>query len=538
MQSLRPRLSALSTQLRQCRRLAQALCFILLGFTFTLATANNLKPEQAFRLKLVRTSHHYTLQWNIAHGYHLYRQHMQVKPAANSNLKLGAINWPMGIEAYNNILGSFELYTGTISIPLPLSNSQRINARSQIIVSYQGCYGTTFCYPPITKLVNLNSLQISDLNTGAQLNTNQTTKQHTMVGNRFSTMLFNQHTGINIIIFLGLGILLAFTPCVLPMIPILASIIIGQKRSSTRRAFMLSATYVLSAAAAFAAAGAITALAGNSVQTFLQNPLVSIFMALLFILLALSLFGLFELQLPAFLRERIERRNQLQQGGSYLGTAMMGVLSTLVVSPCISAPLAGALIYISLSGNVILGASSLFALGLGMGIPLLLIGTLGGKFMPKSGKFMQSIKIIFGVIMLGLAGWMVMRALPSSHNTSSANYVVTSTPQLEPLLTQAQQKKQAVIIDYYASWCIACHELEAKTFSDQHVRAKLSKIMFIRADVTANNQQTRALQRRFQVFAPPTIIFIKKNGQRVPHATIYGYVPAHVFLKSIAMIKI
>lgn len=237
------------------------------------------------------------------------------------------------------------------------------------------------------------------------------------------------------------------------------------------------------------------------------------------------------------MRQRINRQLQNQRGGTYLGTAMMGVLSSLIVSPCISAPLAGALIFISRSGDVLLGVASLFSLGLGMGLPLLVIGTLGGKLLIKTGRFMQFIKIGFGVVMLALAGWMVLRAYPSlMRGVTVKSNVVQSTAQLDALLTQAKQKHQGVVIDYFADWCLACQELDRKTLQSKPVQQGLRAVLLIRADLTANDQQTKALAARYQVFAPPTIIFIDQQGRQVHDATLYGYVRPPVFMQSLAMI--
>jgi thiol:disulfide interchange protein DsbD len=283
--------------------------------------------------------------------------------------------------------------------------------------AYQGCSSQGFCYPPVKQAIQVNLAQITGPTDLADHITMLDSHPSSVPLSKqdYATRLFTgHHFGFVLLGFLGLGLLLAFTPCVLPMVPILSSIIVGYGNDiGTRKAFLLSLAYVLGMAMAYAAAGVVVALAGSSMQVALQKPEVIGLFSGCFVLLALSLFGLYDLRLPNKLQQRIASWSHRHVGGTYAGVFIMGVFSTLVVSPCVSAPLVGVLTYIANSGNVVLGGSALLAMGLGMGIPLLLVGTTAGKLLPKSGAWMDQVKHVFGLLMLAMAIWMVSRIIPA-----------------------------------------------------------------------------------------------------------------------------
>lgn len=495
-------------------------------FAITTASANQnsiLPADKAFALTATPFTAGVMLNWNMPPGYHLYKSSIKITTPANSKLELDSINMPIGIAKQDKLLGNYSIYTNALKLIVPFTAGLPSKSGAILNISYQGCFKSTYCFPPIHKQINIT--------TNSNL-TISTITEPTAAPNTIKSLFANKNIFAIAASFLFFGILLAFTPCVLPMIPILSSIIIGQQNTSAKKAFVLSLIYVLSAALAFAVAGYITALAGHSVQEFLQNKWVIIFMAFVFIALALSLFGLYDLQLPNFIHEKITRASNKQSGGTYLGTAIMGALSSLIVSPCISAPLVGALVYISTTGDVIIGATALFALGLGMGIPLIVVGTFCGKYIIKAGSWMRSIKIIFGIIMLGLAAFMLTRLLPSKAATDGFT-VVYNASELNQQLLRAEHENKPAIVDYYATWCRACKELEHKTLNNSGVRQKLKNFVLIRADVSKNNSNTKKMQQRFGVFAPPTIIFISANGKTLHANTIYGFVNAKKFTRSI-----
>jgi thiol:disulfide interchange protein DsbD len=353
------------------------------------------------------------IHWQMPASYYLYKNKVTVTATPVNNVAIGPINYPAGEPRHDLLHGNFEAYIGQLTLLVPLlATSGQLNLQ----INYQGCSSAGFCYTPTKKQLTAN---VADLRPGQAISLDvaippATTASTTDVS--YATqLLMGQHYFWMILSFLFLGLLLAFTPCVLPMVPILSSIIVGSgHKLSTRKAFSLSLTYVLGMAGAYAVAGMIVALAGKSVQIALQKPWVIAFFSLLFILLALSLFGLFELRMPRRLQQRLTNRTNKITSGTYAGAFVMGVFSTLIVSPCVSAPLVGVLAYIANSGDVFLGAVALLSLGLGMGIPLLLLGASAGKLLPKAGKWMETVKHIMGFMMLALAVWILSRILPGS----------------------------------------------------------------------------------------------------------------------------
>ena len=343
------------------------------------------------------------LHWKIKGDAYLYRSNFSFKIATPKHAKLSTIKLPLGQWKTDNIWGKHQIYTKQVTIEVPIIGVSNNNVT--LLATYQGCSEDGYCYSPTTHKVFAN-FAANTLST--DFVTSLTPLQHIKE-------LFTQGNFLVIVLsFLGFGLLLAFTPCVLPMIPILTSLIAGQENLNTSKAFWLSFTYVLSMALTYAIAGIIVSLAGSNIQALMQNSVVLAVFSLLFVLLALSLFGLYELRMPQFVQERLTNLSGKQATGSFAGVAMMGILATLIVSPCVTPPLIGALAYIGKSGNIILGGSALFALGLGMGIPLLIAGTLGGKFLPKAGAWMVGVQKFFGIIMLGVAVWLIERILPGS----------------------------------------------------------------------------------------------------------------------------
>ena len=283
-----------------------------------------------------------------------------------------------------------------------------------LTVHYQGCSETfNICYPPTKKIIELvlpasNTSLVDKANTQVLSSTPLLSEQ-----DRLAQSLANDNLFTILISFFGLGLLLAFTPCVFPMIPILSSIIVGEgKDITTRRAFILSLVYVLAMSLTYTVAGLLTGLLGANLQTMLQNPWVISSFSALFVVLSLSMFGLYELQLPQGIQDRLHRISHNQTGGKLVGVALMGLLSGLIVGPCLAPPLAGALVFIGQQGDPLLGASALFSLSMGMGIPLLVIGTSAGSLLPKAGPWMDGIKSVFGVLMIALAIWLLERIIP------------------------------------------------------------------------------------------------------------------------------
>ncbi|HLB58138.1 MAG TPA: protein-disulfide reductase DsbD [Gammaproteobacteria bacterium] len=393
--------------------MAKIVFSIFLSILFSLVYAKEIQPlppEQAFVFSTyLKQNNELIVQWQIAPGYYLYRNQLNFTLAPTSQVKLGKIILPEGKRKSDSLHGNYQAYVGTLRVTLPLIHKGVLN----LGIAYQGCSMQGFCYSPINKNLEINLVK---------LRAPQDVSRYLIVTDAAFVPLSSEEKTENIfagrsvwmiaLTFLGIGLLLAFTPCVLPMLPILSAIIVDHsKRQSPYKSFSLSLAYVVGMAVTYAIAGVIVALLGRHIQTEFQRPWVIIVLSALFILLAFSLFGLYELQLPARWRTRLTHLSHPLKGGNYFSVFLMGSLSSLIVSPCVSAPLVGVLAYIAQTGNIVLGASALLALGIGIGIPLLLIGASAGKILPKAGSWMQAVEKLFGILMLGVAISLLSRIL-------------------------------------------------------------------------------------------------------------------------------
>ena len=352
-------------------------------------------------------------RFTVAPGNYLYRDKIRFEISGTQPIQILPFELPKGKNKIDEVFGPTDVFFHDIDIQLPLDrNPQQQNIL--LTVYYQGCSETfNICYPPTKKIVEL-VLPTSDIRSTGKVNTQVlSSSQSLSEQDRLAQSLANDNLFTILISFFGLGLLLAFTPCVFPMIPILSSIIVGEgKDITTRRAFVLSLVYVLAMSLTYTVAGLLTGLLGANLQTMLQNPWVISSFSALFVVLSLSMFGLYELQLPQGIQDRLHQISHNQTGGKLAGVALMGLLSGLIVGPCLAPPLAGALVFIGQQGDPILGASALFSLSMGMGIPLLIIGTSAGSLLPKAGPWMDGIKSVFGVLMIALAIWLLERIIP------------------------------------------------------------------------------------------------------------------------------
>lgn len=400
----------------------------------TSSYADTKKPitmDEAFQFTATaRDAETFVAHFKIRPGYYLYKNHMKFRLEKPEQGKLSAPILPVGLKKHVEDLGVFEVYTDVVQIGVPFKAKPGTNS-VELVATYQGCADDGYCYPPTSKLVHL------DLKTGLGKFVSGKTVPTEMEEIPIEpdkddiTSIFTDKKMISVLLtFFGFGLLLAFTPCVLPMIPILSSIIVGQKEKlKTSHAFFLSLIYVLSMSITYAAAGILVGYVGSSVQVMFQQPWIIVLSSLIFVGMALSLFGFYELRLPASIQNKITNLSNKQRGGTYLGVAIMGCLATLIVSPCVTPALVGALGYIGESGDSFLGGAALFCLGLGMGAPLIAIGTAGGKILPKAGNWMNSVSKFVGVIMLAMAIWMLDRILPGQYTMAlwAALLIVTAT---------------------------------------------------------------------------------------------------------------
>ncbi|MGI9275666.1 MAG: protein-disulfide reductase DsbD [Endozoicomonas sp.] len=373
----------------------------------TAASQTFIPVEEAFQINGRIVDDQAIIELTVTPGHYLYRDRFQFK-AVNSETILGAPVYPKGVEKYDyNFEKNLEVFTEDMAVRMPIQISSSL---PEIEVRFQGCAEAGLCYPPHT--VTLPLISDSSHPETPPDSTETINDVNAPPGNSFQETIADSGLLTALLLFFLAGAGLTFTPCVLPMIPILSSILAGTSSSRQSRILALTLTYILSMSITFAAAGTLMGLfgAGLNLQAKLQSPWLIGPFAALFVLLSLSMFGLYELQLPQKLRDRLG--NMGHQGGSLSGAALMGVLSALVVSPCVSAPLAGALIYISTTGDAIYGGLSLFALGLGMGLPLLAVGIGGRQLLPKAGSWMDNVKIFFGFTLLAIAIWMLERIIP------------------------------------------------------------------------------------------------------------------------------
>ena len=392
-------------------------------------TLSPIPPDQAFAFSAtVINNHTLQLAWQIAAGYYLYQEGISYEILSPNNAYLSDALLPKPVLKTGVNAEQYAVYDTSFTINLPVSMPKA--GPLSLDVNYQGCSSSGYCYPPQAKRISVDLRRVGSSHTGIDITPTlapapfaipkiaaASVKRVTNTQDQVTQLLVTHNIFIVLVSFLGFGLLLAFTPCVLPMIPILSSIIVGRKQAmSAAKAFRISGVYVLSMATTYAVAGVLAGLAGSTLQATLQNPWVLASCSAVFVLLALSLFGLYEIQIPAALQRRFSLLSQRQQGGHYIGVVIMGCLATLIVSPCITPALIGALVYISQTGNAVLGGTALFALGVGMGIPLILLATFGGQLLPKAGAWMNTVKAGFGVLMLGVALGLIGRLLAGPLN--------------------------------------------------------------------------------------------------------------------------
>lgn len=535
----------------------------------------------------------------IAESYYLYRDKIKAR-LVDGEARLGELQTPSGKMKEDPIFGQVEVYYGQAEASLPLYD---VKGQVTVEFEYQGCADAGVCYPPQTKRVQIDGDKFGAAKASAP--SAGVDRADMSESDRITDTLMNANLWVVVLTFFVFGLLLSFTPCVFPMIPILSSIIVGQggKELSTKRAFTMSLVFVLAMAVAYTIAGVLAGIFGANLQAAFQNPWILGSFALVFVLLALSMFGFYELQLPSALQSKITNISNKQQGGSLTGVAIMGFLSALIVGPCVAPPLAGALIYIGQTGDALLGGLALFAMSIGMGVPLLLLGTSAGKLLPRAGAWMNTVKAVFGVLLLAVALWLADRIMPNWLSLiawaalliASAIYMGALEPVgdksswhklwkamglgmlvygivliigvsggsrdlLQPLkvfqggsgsAAQAEAKLnfekinsldelqarigqgQPVMLDFYADWCVSCIEMERFTFSDPSVQAALKGVTLLKADVTANNEDHKALMKELGIVGPPAILFYDAKGNEQRGQRVVGFQNADKFTDTI-----
>ncbi|MDN5098989.1 protein-disulfide reductase DsbD [Aliarcobacter butzleri] len=563
------------------------LLLILFIYSFSLELGNKvLEPEEAFKVKFIKNEDSLNIKLELGKDIYLYHDKLQINILKPQKIEITKeLNIPKPVNYQEFIVHFDDL---NLTIPYDFLKSKVDSKEFEIELKFQGCSKAGLCYAPMSqKQVLMFGTNIENKNTNLE-NLNET--------DSIVNSLKEKNILLVLVTFFGFGLLLSLTPCVFPMIPILSSIIVGASKNQTMtasRGFFLSLVYVLSMSIAYTVAGVIAGIFGANLQVALQNPYVLVIFALIFVALAFSMFGYFEIRLPQAIQNRVNKTTDGKEKQGILGIAIMGFLSALIVGPCVAPPLAGALVYIGQTGDAILGGLALFVMSLGMGVPLLLIGLGAGKFIPKPGGWMESITRIFGIVMLGVAIWLLDRVLDASiiiylwallllgsaiylkiyqHLLAQLITVVIfilgivlfvgaisgATNPLNPLekftsskMTRVSDEKlifkkikniqelelaiknsnKPVMLDFWASWCVSCKELEEITFQDEQVINKLQEFTLLKADVTENNDEDKALQKKFGVVGPPALIFWDKDKNEIQASRIIGYKNPKDFLE-------
>ena len=570
-----------------------------------------LPVDQAFVFDFDQQGSTLFVGWDIAPDYYLYKKKIEII-AKGANIQVGDSGSGEIIE--DEFFGKTEVFFNSASIISKLGN---VTEDAVVKVRYQGCAKAGLCYPPEVISIPLSVIsgeQIKNVDqnsatdkaataqsTFAALNepaTEPTTNSDDAEKElTFTEQLASQGLITNLLIFFVVGVGLAFTPCVFPMFPILSSLIAGQQNLSTKKAFALSFVYIQGMAVTYAALGLVVAALGGQVQGYLQHPFVLVSFSLLFVLLAMSMFGWYEIKLPSSMMSKLTQVSNNQKGGNYVGVFLMGVLSGLIASPCTTAPLSAALLFVAQSGDYLVGGLTLYVLSLGMGLPLLLLGTSGGKLLPKAGGWMEQVKTLFGFVMLVvplillerlisadiillMAGvlalatalylhhwqssqtqsklktalWFAATLLVMTGFTLTKNYFwpvqamqvssqsnefkkVADLAELKEAVAQASNEGRMVMVDLYADWCVACKEFEHYTFPDAKVQSEFSHYQLIQVDLTNSDNKTIELMEEYTVFGLPSILFFNTQGKELTTQRVTGFLNAEDFAKHLATVR-
>lgn len=568
-----------------------------------------LSPEQAFSFSVESSEPHTaSLSWQIQPNYYLYQHKFSVQQGTQPlTLKL-----PKAVAQYDENYGQSQVYYHQVNFQIKTNPSEHYS------VTWQGCAKDRICYPPQTiefqtdadglvgvqnqagtapkRLLDLANTQSDTSSSSESLEKEQstetaadTTTPQIAQDQIWSSKLIENSLWYGILLFLGLGMLLAFTPCSLPMLPILTSLIIREHKGL--KAWTIALTFVCSMALVYAGLGLIASSAGLNFQRWLQQPATLIAFSLLFIVFALNLFGLFELRLPQTWLNRLDRIQSMQQGGTLVGAGVMGVVSALLVGPCMTAPLAGTLLFISQTQNQWQGALLLFCLGFGMGIPLLLASILGAKFLPKAGDWMHQIKVIFAFLMLGLSLYFIRPLLPDlgmqvlslllglafiayavyqffwkkgqlqwlyailllivtpfiaynqyqhiqnrtlqSSDHMAEWHIATTAADFEKFLAAAPTDR-AIVVDIYADWCVACQPIEHRILKAPEVQFALAPYYLIKLDLSHYDQSHEALLKQWNILGPPTYLFLSPEQKEIRALRLTGAFSQQELLQQLA----
>ncbi len=586
--------------------------------SFAAENTKFLEPEQAFKLS-VSKKENIAVHFEIADGYYLYKERISIdnQKLSNASEKNNlAFSLPEAQKKFDtNFNKEVEYYKHNLDFSIKENNSPT-NQPYLLKIKYQGCASAGLCYSPMQAFYEVNKDSIKKVDESSW----KTVEEKDIINQTSNTVVKEEKSSDSINsalqsksyltimgVFFIAGLLLSFTPCVLPMIPILSSIIVGQKETPTRmKGFLLALSYSLGMAIVYTLFGVTAGMMGEGLAAWLQNAWVLGGFAIMLSLFSLSMFGFYELQLPSFIQSKATEASSKMEGGSFKGTFLMGGLSALIVGPCVAAPLAGALVYISQTKDLVIGGLSLFSLSSGMSVPLLLVGASAGTLLPQAGSWMDNIKTFFGFLLLGVAVWMINPVLPtaatmiliafllilaavglwnnngsdkmniikksislliatiafiqiigafaggsltqpfanlkSSTNNISNTKTNTDTIEFEKIASKdllsyiAKNKDKTIMVDFWASWCVSCQEMEHLTFNQSNVLSASKDMIAIKVDVTDNTADDRALMKNFGLFGPPAILFFK-DGQEVSSHRLIGFEKSEEFTQRLEKIR-
>jgi len=547
-----------------------------------------LSPDEAFVVSYeLINEKQVNINWNIHPGYYLYMGMFEFESLDQQN-KIKKVEMPDGKKKTDEFFGEVDIYYNSTEADVYLENN--VNDYIDLKIKYQGCADAGLCYPPVFKTITVKKKVVSS-------NLKKTSFFESQ--NAISESLNINSLIYNIFIFYLAGLLLAFTPCVLPMVPILTGIIAGQGKVSQKRSITLSSIYVISMSLTYALAGIIVASSGTNIQANLQNPYVLGFISLLFFIFALAMFKFFDIQMPKSIQTLMTNISNKQKSGGVKDVAVMGVLSALIVGPCVTAPLVGALIYIAATGDAFVGGLALFFLGLGMGTPLIILGSSTTKLISKIGPYLELVNYFFGMLFVFVSVWLLERIVSMEsaaylwsisaiifvivlsksyklfksllsrtvgytlsifslfyflmqiygiqNNTyydpitsfikknQSVEFIEVKT--IENLNKEITNSDKLIMVDLYADWCVACKELEKYTFSNQKVSNVLSEFKLIKLDITQTTEEHSEYLKNLKIFGPPALLFYDLNGNEIESARVVGFMESENFLEVLRLLK-
>ncbi len=566
---------------------------LLVSFIYVFAFNNDfLEPEEAFKPKILQTKDSIIFEVELGKDIYLYNDKLKVQLTQPQKIDLTSKAIIPSPEEYDGFIVNFGHPSVKVEIALVEIYSVIEGKNFEIEFLFQGCSKAGLCYAPMREKLLVGTTITPQENKQDIISLNETDMISNTLKDKSLLIVLLTFFGFGLLLSLTPCVF----PMIPILSSIIVNA--GNKTSmSAKKGFWLSLVYVLAMSLAYTIAGVIAGIFGANLQVMLQNPYVLVVFALIFIALAFSMFGYYKIEPPHWLQSKVYKTTTEHKSHGIVGIAVMGFLSALIVGPCVAPPLAGALVYIGQTGDALLGGLALFVMSLGMGIPLLAIGAGAGKFMPKPGGWMDTVSKIFGILMLAIAIWMLERVIPSytlylwaillmatavylyqqkyhhvlvhtlimvillygiiafTGAVSGANNILNPLEKLtqkasntnfdnklawkyvnsiDALEEAIHVSTKPVMLDFYASWCVSCKELENITFKDERVIQILERFTLLKADVTNNTQEDKALQKRFNVFGPPALIFFDENKQEMKQAQIIGYKNADEFLEIVA----